>query len=332
MKEGLLAITTSLLLVSLFFAGCAGNAGGEKTTIKVSGAFALYPMMVKWAEEYQKIHPDVRIDISAGGAGKGMTDALAGMTDIGMVSREIDPTEIVRGAFPIKVAKDAVVVVANAKNPAAGELNKKGVGKRLLQRMYLEGEGMKWSEIANAGEGLKWSEISNGGDGTKTQEVANAGETEATFFRRSDSCGASETFAKYLGAQSQDELKGAGVYGDPGIVEAVKSDKFSIGYANLNFAYDAKTQKPQEGIIIVPLEGTESAIYESKKTLVGAIGEGKYPSPPARDLYIVGKGGFSGKAKDFVMWILTDGQKYVDEAGYVAIDEKTLGEERAKVA
>lgn len=45
--------------------------------IQLSGAFALYPMAVKWAEEFRKIHPKVRIDISAGGAGKGITDALA---------------------------------------------------------------------------------------------------------------------------------------------------------------------------------------------------------------------------------------------------------------
>ena len=58
-------------------------------TIRVSGAWALYPMMVNWGEEFRKIHPKVRVDISAGGAGKGVADALAGLVDIGMVSREI---------------------------------------------------------------------------------------------------------------------------------------------------------------------------------------------------------------------------------------------------
>ena len=40
-------------------------------TISMSGAFALYPLANKWAEEFQKLHPDVRFNISAGGAGKG---------------------------------------------------------------------------------------------------------------------------------------------------------------------------------------------------------------------------------------------------------------------
>jgi len=53
-------------------------SGQEKITgqISISGAFALYPMTVKWSEEFRKINPDVRIDISAGGAGKGIADAL----------------------------------------------------------------------------------------------------------------------------------------------------------------------------------------------------------------------------------------------------------------
>jgi phosphate transport system substrate-binding protein len=42
-----------------------------KGTINISGAFALYPITVKWAQEFKKIHPNVVFNISAGGAGKG---------------------------------------------------------------------------------------------------------------------------------------------------------------------------------------------------------------------------------------------------------------------
>ena len=75
-------------------------------------------MMVKWGEEFRKVHPKVRIDISAGGAGKGIADALAGLVDVGMVSREITPEEVKRGAFPIPVVKDAVFPTMNHGNPA----------------------------------------------------------------------------------------------------------------------------------------------------------------------------------------------------------------------
>ncbi|MBR4637224.1 MAG: substrate-binding domain-containing protein, partial [Bacteroidales bacterium] len=60
-----------------------GALSGE---ISISGAFALYPLAVQWVEEFQKANPGVHIDISAGGAGKGMTDVLANVVDLGMVS------------------------------------------------------------------------------------------------------------------------------------------------------------------------------------------------------------------------------------------------------
>ena len=90
--------------------------------IQLSGAFALYPMAVKWAEEFRKIHPKVRIDISAGGAGKGITDALAKVVDLGMVSRDIYPQELEKGAFPIAVVKDAVVPTINSNNPLIDQI------------------------------------------------------------------------------------------------------------------------------------------------------------------------------------------------------------------
>ena len=74
-----------------------------KGEISFSGAFALYPMVVKWADEFRKLHPNVRIDISGGGAGKGMTDALAKVVDLGMVSREIYEVEAQKGALGFAV-------------------------------------------------------------------------------------------------------------------------------------------------------------------------------------------------------------------------------------
>jgi len=68
-------------------AGKDGSGSGEAVTISVSGAFALFPLMTIWAEAYHDLQPDVTFDIQAGGAGKGMTDMLAGAADVAMLSR-----------------------------------------------------------------------------------------------------------------------------------------------------------------------------------------------------------------------------------------------------
>ena len=75
------------------------NGDELKGTVTISGAWALYPMTVKWAEEFQKVHPAVKVDVSAGGAGKGMVDCLSKIVDIGMVSRDVNPEETAKGAW-----------------------------------------------------------------------------------------------------------------------------------------------------------------------------------------------------------------------------------------
>ena len=78
-------VAATLLSVATSVTSCGGGSQQSKEgngdelsgEISLSGAFALYPLAVKWGEEFQKLHPNVKIDISAGGAGKGITDALA---------------------------------------------------------------------------------------------------------------------------------------------------------------------------------------------------------------------------------------------------------------
>ena len=109
------AILVSLIIYLLFISLTVDKElFAQKTMsgqISISGAFALYPMAQKWVDEFNKIYPNIRIDVSAGGAGKGIADALGGMVDIGLVSREIYPAELRKGAYPIAVTKDAVVAV-----------------------------------------------------------------------------------------------------------------------------------------------------------------------------------------------------------------------------
>ncbi len=282
-------------------------------SIRISGAWALYPMVVKWAEEFKKIHPKVRIDISAGGAGKGVADALSGLVDIGMVSRELRPEEINQKAFFVPVVKDAVFPTINAGNPMLRELLEKGLKKKDFSDMWVAGRPVTWGELTRTDNRLK-----------------------VRVYTRSDSCGAAETWAKYLGAH-QEDLRGVAVYGDPGLAEAVRRDKTGIGYNNLNFAYDLKTGQPVPGLQIAPIDVNENGRIDpeerlgTKREAIRAVEAGVYPSPPARDLYLVTKESFKGPAKVFVQWILTDGQRYVDEVGYLTIGKKQIDEAIKKI-
>jgi len=161
------------------------------------------------------------------------------------------------------------------------------------------------------------------------QAVGNLSVTsKINVYTRSDSCGAADVFAKYMGGHAQADLKGTAVNGDPGLAEAVKSDTSGIGYNNVAYAYDANTTKPVDGLAIVPIDingngimDTNESFYATRADIINAISSGAYPSPPARYENLVTKGKFTGVTKDFVKWILTDGQQYCLAAGEVPLTD-----------
>lgn len=317
MKKKLSYAITTIIVILLASnapkAYCQEKLSGQ---ISISGAFALYPMTIKWAEEFRKLHPDVRIDISAGGAGKGIADALSGMVEIGMVSREINAEEIKKGAYPIAVTKDAVVAVVSAQNPIINDILTKGLKKDAGNNIWITGKVKGWSQAF----------------GVKTASPIHV-------YTRSDACGAAEMWAKYFG-KKQEDLLGVGVFGDPGLAQAVKKDPLGIGFNNIGYAYDATTKKQVKGLRVVPLDlngngkiDADENFYDSMNDLIAAIASGKYPSPPARELYFVTKGNPKNNKvlTEFIRWVLTDGQKYVFEAGYIALPKDKLETEKKKI-
>lgn len=284
-------------------------------TITMSGAWALYPMAVRWAEEYQKSHPRVRIDIAAGGAGKGMADCLARVVDIGMISRKIYPAEVEKGAWWVSVTKDAVVPVVSEKNPFLERLLSTGVTREAFTDIWVTGGMTGWGELAGTASG---------------QPIH--------VYTRSDACGAAMTWAEYLG-KSQEDLLGVGVYGDPGLADAVKRDAHGIGFNNINYVYDAKTRGPVGGLRVLPIDldgngrvDEHEDFYGNRDAIVEAIAMGVYPSPPARDLHFASCGRSDRTVvTDFIEWVLTDGQAYVWEAGYIRLSPERLDAELGKL-
>lgn len=276
------------------------NMDGE---IQLSGSFALYPMVVKWAAEFRKIYPRVKVDISAGGAGKGITDALCGVVDMGMISRNINKAESEKGAVAITVARDAVVATINSRNPNIIKIKTQGLKPSTAKKLWKYGNLKTWGEVVNNGN------------------------SEAVhLYTRSDASGASERWAQWLGTKAE-ALKGTAVYSDPGMASVVQRDKLSLAYCSVAYAYNLRNGKPHRGITVVPIDFNEDSLidldedfYGSLSELSCAIEEGEYPS---RELYIVCKGmPKSPCVKAFLEYILTDGQEFARQSGYAPLSEE----------
>ncbi len=311
-------------LLALFFmvvASCGsdkneGNSDELEGQITMSGAFALYPMAVQWGEEFKALHPKVNFDIQAGGAGKGITDVLSGNTDIGMVSRDINAEEISKGAFDYSVCKDAVVPTFNAMNPYKDLIYQKGISNQQFIDIFITEKIKTWGDLLGNGS-------------TELIEI----------YTRSDAAGAAESWAKYLGGKKQEDLKGVGVFGDPGIAQAVVKSKYAIGFNNVGFAYDSESKIPNPGMSILPIDinangvlEPEENVYANVDNINAAILANIYPSPPARPLLFVSKGKPTNKLViEFLKYVLTEGQKGVAAAGFVKLPDDIIQQQIEKI-
>jgi phosphate transport system substrate-binding protein len=301
-----------LLVMGALVLSACGSAATSTTdanstelsgTIAISGAFALYPMMTVWTEEFTKLHPDVQFDVQGGGAGKGMTDMLTGAVDIGMISRDIKPEETAKGAYWVAVTKDAVFPLISAKNPYASEILAKGMSKATFAKIFVTGEIKTWGEVIGKPE--------------ITDEIH--------VYTRSDACGAGEMWAKFAGGKVQDDLKGIGVNGEPALVDTVSKDALGIGYSNLNSVFDVRGGTLVAGAVVPPIDINDNGqvdaneLYKTTADAIKAVAEGVYPSPPARFENLATNGKPTGVTLAFITWILTDGQQFLSQAGYVPL-------------
>jgi phosphate transport system substrate-binding protein len=240
---------------------------------------------------------------------------LAGVIDLGMVSREIHPEETAKGAWAFAVAKDAVVVTVNAKNPKIKELLAKGISQQEAANLFVTGSAKNWGQV-----------------------LGIASTIPVHVYTRSDACGAAETWAKYFG-KAQENLLGTAVFGDPGLASAIQKDPLGIGYNNISYAYDLKTKRPNPGILVLPLDlnnngkvDADENFYANSSQLISAIAAGKYPSPPARDLFLVSKGKPTNPiVVAFLKFILTEGQKCAVPNGYIGLTKAKLSTNLKKI-
>ncbi|MCA2002947.1 MAG: phosphate ABC transporter substrate-binding protein, partial [Chloroflexi bacterium] len=112
-----------------------------------------------------------------------------------------------------------------------------------------------------------------------------------------------------------------------------------IGYSNLNSVFDLGSGGLVSGAVVPPIDidGNGQAdkengeVYATKDDAFGAVASGKYPSPPARFENLATKGKPSGLTLAFIEWILTDGQQYLEAAGYVPLTADQQAESLAKL-
>lgn len=96
--------------------------------------------MEKLKEAYSELNPNAEIEIQQSDSTTGVTNALSGVCDIGMASRELKDSEKEKGASATVIALDGIAVIVNNENP----LN--NITSEQVKQIYT-GETTGWDDI-----------------------------------------------------------------------------------------------------------------------------------------------------------------------------------------
>lgn len=248
----------------------------KKVTVKGSDTMVI--LSQKWAEAYMKKKPGSIIQVTGGGSGVGLAALINGSTDIANSSRPIKSSEVAKlkakygtNGVEIPCAKDGLSVYLNKANPVSS-LTIAQIGG------IFSGKIKNWKEVGGPDATIK-------------------------LYGRESSSGTFEFFKDKV-VKTDFSPTCQTLPGTAAIVNAVKKDKFSIGYGGAAYAEGVKDCAVKKDA-------------KSKGVLPSAATIKNQSYPISRYLYMYLKAKPSGEVKEFVDWILgPDGQKLIADVGY----------------
>jgi phosphate transport system substrate-binding protein len=108
--------------------------------IVVSGSSSVSPVMEKLIEAYKSENPNAKIELQTSDSTTGVTNAINGTCDIGMVSRSLKDSEKSKGVQEVTIAIDGIAVIVNKSNPT------ENLSKAQVEQIFT-GKTLKWNEV-----------------------------------------------------------------------------------------------------------------------------------------------------------------------------------------
>ena len=285
-----------IIIVIFLISGCGEPPVSSQdviTTLPITylenkGSDTIVNLALAWAEQYQQLHPEIRISVTGGGSGTGIAALINGTVDIANASREIKEEEIQdaveNGIDPVEyvIARDAIAVIVNPDNP---------INQLTLQQVsaIYSGEIDNWSELGGEDRPIvRLSRETNSGTHVYFLEtVLRLGDEENTTLFSTDTL---------LLPSSE------------GIIAEVSDNPNAIGYDGLGYV------TPDVKVLAIAKTASSQYIYPSGDT----VNSNEYPI--ARDLYMYTESNPDDTLLAYLKWILSpEAQDIVTELGFVSV-------------
>lgn len=226
----------------------ASDASAEddfQSTIMFCGSTSLYPIISSLAssftdenEKWNSVDPsfpeeNVSIYVAPGGSGVGVSAAVDGTADFGMVAREVKDEEIEALGEKYQafiVARDALTVSVNAQNPICDVMD--DMDTEMIRKIF-------------AGEYTNWNEV----DPSLPEEPINV-------YIRDLSGGAYEVFQKAVMGDSEITANATQSASMTELATNITNDPWGIGYAGFG-VYTLANEKEQV-LVAMKVNGVEA--------------------------------------------------------------------------
>ena len=304
----------------------ATQAPAQTVQINGAGATFPYPIYSKWFSDYNKLHPEARINYQSIGSGGGIRQlsnetVFFGATDGPMTNEQLQaaPGRILH--FPTVLG--GVVPIYNIPG-VSDELKFSGP---VLADIFM-GKIGKWNDAAIA----------------KDNPGVNLPVTDITVAHRADGSGTTYIFCDFLGKVSPDWKKkvgvatsvnwpaGVGGKGNEGVAGLVQQTPGAIGYVELIYALQNKiaygsvknaagefVRASVDSVTAAASEAVKAMPPDFRVSITNAPGAGVYPISSFTWLLFYESPKDKKQARvmlDFVKWALADGQKLCADLGY----------------
>ena len=282
---------------------CGGNAAntsqpGLSGEIPIDGSSTVFPITEAVAEEFGKLHPNVKVTVGISGTGGGFQKFCNQETVISDASRPIKQSEMDKCAaagvefIELPVAIDGLTVMVNPAND-------------FVDCMTIEELHMMWAPESE-GKVTRWNQIRPEWP-NEPFNLYGPGVDSGTF----------DYFTEVVNGKSQSSRGDFTASEDDNVlVEGVASSEGGLGYFGLAY-YEENAGKLK--IVPVKAAGSVQAVAPSKETVL----EGSY-TPLSRPLFIyVSKNSLKTKpaVKSFVQYYLQNAAVLCEEVGYVPLPQ-----------
>jgi phosphate transport system substrate-binding protein len=290
----------SLFISSSIFA--AENA--VKEPIVISGTKFTYPLIEKWIAEYKKANLNATIQLAS------KADASQ-VVDLNIIAHQPAQNELQPNQEIVYTGRYALLPVTNNSNPILVAAEKKRLNKKELDKLFFEVVDYE------------------------SEEPAQKSKYRANIYARDNQACASTALAGYFGHKTS-EIRGKKVFGDDiYLLSAIKKDSIGLAYNNLGYLYDINSRSLKEGIALLPLDLKKDAKTIQSGNLddvLNVLEATKVEAVPVEKIgFVYSQQGVRKEVSEFLKWVLTEGQKYNHDKGFLNLDKQQLAEQTNKL-